>query len=326
MSKLLSNSISSKACWFVNRAITFFLNDHLAALLLADLVSRRDRFTHQLDIDGGFFAISEEIEVELCIGKKARLRATKILVDAGLLTVKMKPQLVPEKGYQTVNFFYINDIKVAEILSYENVNDVKGRFLLDRRGVPNDTTTDTYYLSKKNSDQDLETENTSGSQLKNKELNESHGPSYPNTRATNSKAASLETLNPGRPSLHDITNTWQADNTDFAQNVLTKIDLFSELFQQIRAHGYTFEEAKSFKKTLENILAPNRKNKEWCRNVEKAIHLGCAAVYPVKTTAVQKYQQGMAAGTTLAHEVPHEAKSFEKKPIHIVDIDEVFGE
>lgn len=118
MSKLTQNILSQTSFWMVNKAITQYLGSRDAALLLSDLVGRRNTFAQkgQLDSLSGFFVISEEIENDLLMTKHIRTSAMRCLQDKGLVVVSLKPTPTQDKGFQTVNFFYIQDDKIEEVL------------------------------------------------------------------------------------------------------------------------------------------------------------------------------------------------------------------
>lgn len=115
-----TNVLSSSAFWMVNKRLVEFLGgDYVSAAMLAELVARRHYFEQrgQLDRDGGFFAITSDVEQALCIGKKARLAATKRLKAAGLIAVVEKLTTTASVGIQSLNYYYVADDKLMELLS-----------------------------------------------------------------------------------------------------------------------------------------------------------------------------------------------------------------
>ena len=112
MSKsLLANTLAADAYWTVNKKISKKVG-LVAALLLADLISKYSYFARagQLQPDGAFFNTAENIEIDLGIGKEARISAQKALVKAGFLKVVMK-------GLPRKNFYYIQDAAILKALS-----------------------------------------------------------------------------------------------------------------------------------------------------------------------------------------------------------------
>lgn len=122
MTKILSSTVSQGAFWMVNKKLARFLESNDAALLLADLISRREFFSERgdLDFEGGFFALSESIENELNLTKEARQKLTKHLESVGFLVVK-------KKGLPSKNYYYIQDSGIVKVLSdgSKKINDLQ---------------------------------------------------------------------------------------------------------------------------------------------------------------------------------------------------------
>lgn len=108
---IIDNTISTDAHWQVNKRISNVVGTD-AALLMADLVSKRRYFKRRnmLDKDGGFFQDSKELEKQIYMGRKSRESRCRKLVKLGLLVIK-------RKGVPPRNWYYIQDIKLLEILS-----------------------------------------------------------------------------------------------------------------------------------------------------------------------------------------------------------------
>lgn len=121
---IIENTLSPEAFWQVNKRITHFVGCRDAALLLSDLVGRRHYFRSRdmLDASGGFFVLSEEIESDLLMNKRTRVAATKLLIEKGLLALEPKKTNVVNKGFQTVNFYYIQDVAITGVLGAVGAN------------------------------------------------------------------------------------------------------------------------------------------------------------------------------------------------------------
>ncbi|NBW57863.1 hypothetical protein EBR43_08780 [bacterium] len=108
---IVSSTLSHGAFWMVNKKIAKILKSNDAALLLADLLSRREFFKNLLELDseGGFYCLSEQIEFDLNLTKEMRQQVTKLLESFGFLKIK-------KKGLPSRNFYYIQDDKILEAL------------------------------------------------------------------------------------------------------------------------------------------------------------------------------------------------------------------
>jgi len=111
MKGLLTSTVSQGAFWMVNKKIARYLQNNDAALLLADLISRRDYFQarNELDAEGGFFALSESIEEDLNLTKEARQKLTKQLESVGFVRII-------KKGLPSKNYYYVQDSGIIKIL------------------------------------------------------------------------------------------------------------------------------------------------------------------------------------------------------------------
>lgn len=111
---LLANTLSQNSFWLVNKKIAKFLQSNDAALLLSDLISRREFFLNrgELDEEGGFFVLSEILEEELILTKEARQKVTKQLETLNLIVVK-------KKGLPSKNYYYVQDNEIIKILGEE---------------------------------------------------------------------------------------------------------------------------------------------------------------------------------------------------------------
>ena len=111
MSNIINSTISQNAFWMVNKKLARYLQSNDAALLLADLIARREFFSGRNDLDeeGGFFALSETLEEELNLTKEARQKLTKQLEMVGFLVVK-------KKGLPSKNYYYVQDSEIVKVL------------------------------------------------------------------------------------------------------------------------------------------------------------------------------------------------------------------
>jgi len=127
MTRLLANVLSQNAFWLVNKALVKALDgNYSAAILLSDLVQRREYFASRGELagDGSFYVLSEILEEDLVMGAQMRRRASKDLQEKGFLTILQRQTTIPSKGVQTVNYYLINDEAVVSVLSED-----KGRGL-----------------------------------------------------------------------------------------------------------------------------------------------------------------------------------------------------
>ena len=111
MSNIINSTISQNAFWMVNKKLARYLQSNDAALLLADLISRREFFSGRNDLDeeGGFFTLSETLEEELNLTKEARQKLSKQLETVGFLLVK-------KKGLPSKNYYYVQDKEIVKVL------------------------------------------------------------------------------------------------------------------------------------------------------------------------------------------------------------------
>lgn len=119
MENLLSSTIGQNSFWMVNKKIAKYLKSNDAALFLSDLISKRDYFKskNQLDENGGFFCLSQNLEDELNITKEARQKIIVQLKKIGLLKVV-------KKGLPSKNYYYIQDNNIINILNTKDLNDL----------------------------------------------------------------------------------------------------------------------------------------------------------------------------------------------------------
>lgn len=116
---LLRNSFLQSAYWSVNKEITKYLDfEYGATILLSDLVSRYFSFkeSNLLDEEGGFFLVSKTLEDELGLDKRKRIRYSDLLKEKGLIDIKIKPASHPDNIYKTINFYYIKESKIEQVL------------------------------------------------------------------------------------------------------------------------------------------------------------------------------------------------------------------
>jgi hypothetical protein len=117
MSQLITSTLSSSAFWIVNKRIAQFLGENDAALLLSDLISKREYFRarNELDSEGGFFNTTENIETDLNITKEKRLKYTNLLIAKKFL-------VVVKKGLPSKNYYYIQDSNIQEFLTSSDLD------------------------------------------------------------------------------------------------------------------------------------------------------------------------------------------------------------
>lgn len=131
---LTSNVLSKSAFWMLNKALVKHLEgSYTAAVLLTELVYRRDSIG-----EDEFFVLSEDLQESLSIGEKSRRAAIKKLEEANLIHITAKPTHTADKGYQTVNWFTINDDLINTILNAEGSSSPEGG--PGGRWCPKDTT------------------------------------------------------------------------------------------------------------------------------------------------------------------------------------------
>ena len=122
---LLSNTIRSDAFWLVNKKLAHYLKSIDAALFLADLVSKKEYFkqNNQLDEYGGFFNTTDQLEQQLLLTESRRRQITNQLVTLGLLKVV-------KRGLPSKNYYYIQEDKILEILCGSEDDNLKKTKLL----------------------------------------------------------------------------------------------------------------------------------------------------------------------------------------------------
>lgn len=116
----MSNVLGQNSFWLVNKQLVKALEgNYSAAILLSDLVQRREYFASRGDIseDGSFYVLSEILEQDLAMGAQMRRRASKDLQDRGFVSIIAKQTTVPSKGVQTVNYYRLNDDAIIAALS-----------------------------------------------------------------------------------------------------------------------------------------------------------------------------------------------------------------
>ena len=119
---LTSNVLGRTAFWMLNKALVKYLEgSYTAAVLLTELIYRRDSIGEE-----EFFVLSEDLQDALCIGEKSRRAAIKKLEETNLIRITAKPTHTADKGYQTVNWFTINDDLIETILTSEGSSSPEG--------------------------------------------------------------------------------------------------------------------------------------------------------------------------------------------------------
>jgi|GEM_PF-2059068 len=109
----MSKALSSTAFWIINKSIAKKYGFD-AALLLADLMAKRDYFRrrNQLQSDGSFFNTADNLERDLSLSRDRRRAAQRSLERDGLIYIK-------RIGMPSKNYFLINDVRIASVLSVE---------------------------------------------------------------------------------------------------------------------------------------------------------------------------------------------------------------
>jgi hypothetical protein len=274
-------SVLSSKNWIpLNAPLMHHLGSMQAAAVLSYIYNQRDRWELQnnLQEDGSFFILAEEIESYLLIGKKMRLKCFKILETQELIIIRQKKIDVLTKGEQTVNFFYINDVAVSELIESCNLRVGAQRAL---PSVPKEPANKNTTTSKKSF--------------------------YPGTQDSSLPDSK------GRVSWRDLLISWQGAYPDYALNVLTKIQIFAEFFDLIASHGYTKTECESFLPEIKNLLASDTSDKLWRENITNAISRGFGKIYPVILNDATAYKAKILAGVIVtANEEPASNKPDEK--------------
>lgn len=107
---LLESTLSADAFWMVNKKMARHVGMS-AAVLLADLISKRKYFRDrgELDDQGGFFNVSGNLESDLVSNEKA-IRKQKVgLVESGFLVIK-------KRGVPAKHYFYLQDKAIVDFL------------------------------------------------------------------------------------------------------------------------------------------------------------------------------------------------------------------
>jgi hypothetical protein len=87
--------------WKVNKSIGNLCGNHMAGLLMAILIERKNSSIN-LDESGGFSFSSEKIEKSLLITKEMRQKLTKLLISNGFLKIEKKG--LPSKHYYYIQY------------------------------------------------------------------------------------------------------------------------------------------------------------------------------------------------------------------------------
>ena len=274
MTNLLSNTLSQDAYWAVNKAIVRALDgDHVAAILLADLLSRRNYFQNRqkLEPDGSFFVLNQRIEEEIAIGKKKRLSATDRLKRAGFITVYSRKQIVIEKGYQEVNFYIIHDSVVTEALATAKgvacSLGAGGGVERSRRGCKNVTA---------NKNNPTTTGNSSLLLPLDVGLTE-NSTSAPTSKSTN-------------PTPEEIIEGLLASSKDYdlLKKKKTRKHHFLRIAETMRKSGYTQGEMLGFIDIISQYAVDslsNARNESWLRDVETQWRISVNSQFPKLTLA-----------------------------------------
>lgn len=119
MSKLLNNTIGAKAFLMVNKLIAHKVG-FKAALFLAHLIYKHSYWQArgELEPDGSFYNVSEDIEEETGLTRYMRLNATKKLKAAGFLTTY-------ERGMPCTLYYKIQDDAIESFLNQNEPSKVE---------------------------------------------------------------------------------------------------------------------------------------------------------------------------------------------------------
>jgi hypothetical protein len=217
---IVSSTLTQGSFWMVNKKIAKILKSNDAALLLADLLSRRAFFKNlgELDSDGGFFCLSEQIEFDLNLTKEMRQQITKQLESFGFLKIK-------KKGLPSKNYYYIQDLVILNALG-------EGKKSNDFQWAEKDA----QYRAEKDAQYRAEKDAAN----KNKENK--------NREEGEKKIEEKET-----PSVKAILSSWKADIPP-RPSFDSRRSLLENLFETIRSYGYKEEDLpRRFK---EDALSP----------------------------------------------------------------------
>jgi hypothetical protein len=104
--------VTAGAFWKVDKAVARYLCDNNAAMLLADLIAKREYFRKrgQLLHDGSFFNTAERLEDDLNLSERTRRRTTKLLVQERLISVA-------RRGIPSKNYYAIHDDRISQIIA-----------------------------------------------------------------------------------------------------------------------------------------------------------------------------------------------------------------
>jgi hypothetical protein len=110
-SKLVDNTLSSNAFFQVNKVMLKYLGSAEAAILLPEFIFSRNLFQAKGEDNHGWWFVTKEYLMEQTgFSEYVILKAEKLLESKGVLKTQLRG--LPRKKY-----FFINDLKVNEILS-----------------------------------------------------------------------------------------------------------------------------------------------------------------------------------------------------------------
>jgi len=218
---IVTSTLNQGAFWMVNKKIAKLLKSNDAALLLADLLSRRDYFKNhnELDSDGGFFVLSDQIEMDLNLSKEMRQQATKLLQTMNLVHIV-------KKGLPSKNFYYIQDSKILEMLGDDKKSN---NFQWAEKAAQYRDEKDAQYWAEKAA-------SNKNKENKNREEREEN---------KNSKE--------DKPSIRAILASWKSNLPPRPPFDLRR-SLLEDLLETIRTHGYGENDLP--RKFREDALSP----------------------------------------------------------------------
>ena len=119
--------LGSSSFWMLNKQLVTHIGNHISALILTDLISRREYFRDkgELDEEGGFFVLAKDLEEDLVITERIRKSSVRKLVELGLITTKQK-KIPYGITFAMVTVYVLNDSNILEIFKSKKSNNING--------------------------------------------------------------------------------------------------------------------------------------------------------------------------------------------------------
>jgi hypothetical protein len=132
--RLVKATLSAEAFWSVNKALARKIGIEEAALT-AEIIFKHTYWEEkgELDDQGGFFMISEDIQAVMGIGIKPVARLTKSILTQGV--VKIKKRGVPAKNYWYPQWDFLFEVLGSEPQKGLSSTTQKGGAAESRKGV-----------------------------------------------------------------------------------------------------------------------------------------------------------------------------------------------